>query len=286
MLFCIADFVLEQTKSKSADKPERRAAGPKSPNIGKEKGNLTHPRALDAQMASIDDEIDPSVNAVDGGSGPASPRGSASPTPPAESRSPVAASTGNLDDRPGLEDGDTLIESTEKGCDAKLNTGAVAVARPRQKQKAYQKKQQARADTDSDTDMPSVPEPRKGRESVGASKGERQVGAGKGNLKRPITDVDLVSDDDIKPQKEGSRHTRVAVSQIYKDWQGSLLDDVRRRFQTLMFARDGYPLMMLASHKKINYKLALRAAQAIMPAKVYASFHGQMDRAYRDTDKS
>ncbi len=49
------------------------------------------------------------------------------------------------------------------------------------------------------------------------------------------------------------------------------------RFQALMFARDGYPLKNLASHKKLNYILALRAAQAIMSSKDYASFSDQMD---------
>lgn len=37
--------------------------------------------------------------------------------------------------------------------------------------------------------------------------------------------------------------------------------DVHSSFQTLMLALDGYPLKQLAIHKKLNYKLALRAAQ-------------------------
>jgi hypothetical protein len=53
-----------------------------------------------------------------------------------------------------------------------------------------------------------------------------------------------------------------------------------------MFTRDGYPLKLLSNDKKLNYKLVLRAAQAIMSAKDYVSFSGQMERAYKDTDKS
>ena len=53
--------------------------------------------------------------------------------------------------------------------------------------------------------------------------------------------------------------------------------DVHSSFQTLMLALDGYPLKQLAIHKKLNYKLALRAAQVIMSSKDYASFSGQME---------
>ncbi len=124
------------------------------------------------------------------------------------------------------------------------------------------------------------------RKSAGS---KRESAGGKGSVskgKRQQDEVDLVSDDDVREQKESSRHTTVAVSQIYKDWQGSLLDDVRRSFQALMFARDGYPLKNLASHKKLNFKLALRAVQAIMSSKDYASFSGQMERSFRDTERS
>ncbi len=117
------------------------------------------------------------------------------------------------------------------------------------------------------------------RESAG---GKESVSKGK----RQRDEVDLVSDDGVMEQKDSSRHTTVAVAQIYKDWQGFLLDDVRRSFQALMFARDGYHLKNLASHKKLNYKLALRAAQAIVSSKDYASLSGQMDRFYRDTERS
>ena len=125
----------------------------------------------------------------------------------------------------------------------------------------------------------------KGRDSAGG-KGRDSAGGSAGKGKRPREEVDLVSDDDDKDQAVGSRHTPVGVSQIYKDWYGNLLDDVRRRFQTLMFARDGYPLKTLSTHKKLNFKLVLRAANQIMTTKDYTAFQSQMDRAFRDSDRS
>ena len=185
-----------------------------------------------------------------------------------------------------------------------LDTMAIAAAtHRRQKQKATQKK----ADTESDNDLPNSKRSKesggtgrdsaggkgresrdsaggKGRDSAGR-KGRDSAGGAARKGKRPREDVDLVSDDDMD-QTVVSRHTPVGVSQIYKDWQGSLLDDVRRRFQTLMFARDGYPLKILSTHRKLNYKLAIRAANQIMPAKDYKAFLDQMDRAFRDSEKS
>ena len=197
----------------------------------------------------------------------------------------LARMVANGEELPGMDDEDALLQGGEREHD--LDTVAIAAAtHRRQKQKATQKK----ADTDSDSDLPDSKRSKesggKGRDSAGGKGREsRDSAGGKGRDsargkgrdsaggngsarkgKRPREDVDLVSDDDMD-QTVVSRHTPVGVSQIYKDWQGSLLDDVRRRFQTLMFARDGYPLKILATHKKLNYKLAIRAANQIMSAK-------------------
>ena len=276
-------------------------------------------------MASADNEVDPSVNAVGGKEvdpsvnavgGDGSSR-TASPTPPppaSQSRSPRRAAQGNLSDRlagmvangeeiPGIDDEDALLQGEEREHD--LDTMAIAAAtHRRQKQKATQKK----ADTDSDSDLPDSKRSKesggKGRDSAGGKGREsRDSAGGKGRDsargkgrdsaggngsarkgKRPREDVDLVSDEE--DQTVVSRHMPVGVSQIYKDWQGSLLDDVRRRFQTLMFARDGYPLKTLSTHKKLNFKLVLRAANQIMSTKDYTAFQSQMDRAFRDSDRS
>ena len=273
-------------------------------------------------MAADDDEVDPSITAVDSvrgeggaadGSRPATPNSRpASPTPPPPaSQSRAARAEGNeprLSDvlagmaargevMPGLDDEDALLQGDEREAD--LDAVAVTAARNRRKQKATVKKPtpNPKADTESDTDLPDRKRSKesggKGRDSAAgkgrdsaAGKGRDSAGGSAGKGKRPREEVDLVSDDDEKDQAVGSRHTPVGASQIYKDWSGTLLDEVRRRFQTLMFARDGYPLKTLSVHKKLNYKLVLRAANQIMSSKDYTAFQGQMDRAFRDPERS
>ena len=204
---------------------------------------------------------------------------------------------------PGLDDEDTLLQGDEER-ERDLDTVAVTAGRTRQKQRATQIKPTPKADTESDTDLPDPKRSKsggkgrdsaagKGRDSAAgkgrdsaAGKGRDSAGGSAGKGKRPREEVDLVSDDDEKDRAVGSRHTPVGASQIYKDWSGTLLDEVRRRFQTLMFARDGYPLKTLATHKKLNYKLVLRAANQIMSTKDYTSFQAQMDRAFRDSERS
>ena len=205
---------------------------------------------------------------------------------------------------PGMDDEDVLLQGDEER-ERDLNTVAVTAGRNRQKQKATQKKPTPKADTESDTDLPDPKRSKesggkgrdsaagKGRDSAGGKgrdsaggKGRDSAGGSAGKGKRPREEVDLVSDDDDKDRAVGSRHTPVTVSQIYKDWCGNLLDDVRRRFQTLMFARDGYPLKTLSTHKKLNFKLVLRAANQIMSTKDYTAFQSQMDRALRDSERS
>ena len=64
-----------------------------------------------------------------------------------------------------------------------------------------------------------------------------------------------------------------------------MLDATRRKFQSLIFARDGAMLKSQAPANAVNFKLVLHAAKAVMPAKEYASFRDQMDRAYQNKDK-
>ena len=271
-------------------------------------------------MAADDDEVDPSITATAVGEGgaadvsrPATPNSRpASPTPPlpaSQSRLPRRASRAedNLSDVlagmaargeviPGLDDEDTLLQGDEER-ERGLDTVAVTAGRTRQKQRATQIKPTPKADTESDTDLPDPKRSKKwggkGRDSAGGKgrgsaggKGRDSAGGSVRKGKRPREEVDLVSDDDKDQAAVVSRHMPVTVSQIYKDWYGNLLDDVRRRFQTLMFARDGYTLKTLATHKKLNYKLVLRAANQIMSTKDYTSFQAQMDRAFRDSERS
>ena len=276
-------------------------------------------------MAADDDEVDPSITAVDSERGeggaadvsrPATPNSRpASPTPPPPASQSRAARAARAEDNepmlsdvlagmaargeamPGMDDEDALLQGDEREAD--LDAVAVTAARNRRKQKATVKKPtpNPKADTESDTDLPDRKRSKesggKGRDSAAgkgrdsaAGKGRDSAGGSAGKGKRPREEVDLVSDDDEKDRAVGSRHTPVGASQIYKDWSGTLLDEVRRRFQTLMFARDGYPLKTLSVHKKLNYKLVLRAANQIMSSKDYTAFQGQMDRAFRDPERS
>ena len=255
------------------------------------------------------------------GSRPATPNShAASPTPPppasqsraarAEGREPrlsdvLAGMAERGEEMPGLDDEDALLQGDEREAD--LDAVAVTAARNRRKQKATVKKPtpNPKADTESDTDLPDRKRSKesggkgrdsaagKGRDSAAgkgrdsaAGKGRDSASGSAGKGKRPREEVDLVSDDDEKDRAVGSRHTPVGASQIYKDWSGTLLDEVRRRFQTLMFARDGYPLKTLSTHKKLNFKLVLRAANQIMSTKDYTAFQSQMDRALRDSERS
>ena len=283
-------------------------------------------------MAADDDEVDPSITAVDSERGeggaadvsrPATPNSRpASPTPPPPASQSRAARAARAEDNepmlsdvlagmaargeamPGMDDEDVLLQGDEER-ERDLNTVAVTAGRNRQKQKATQKKPTPKADTESDTDLPDPKRSKesggkgrdsaagKGRDSAGGKgrdsaggKGRDSAGGSAGKGKRPREEVDLVSDDDEDQAAVVSRHMPVTVSQIYKDWYGNLLDDVRRRFQTLMFARDGYPLKTLSTHKKLNFKLVLRAANQIMSTKDYTAFQSQMDRALRDSERS
>jgi hypothetical protein len=76
------------------------------------------------------------------------------------------------------------------------------------------------------------------------------------------------------------------MAQINNDWNGALLDVTRRKFQSLIFARDGATLKSQAPANAMNYKLVLKAAQAVMSVKEYNSFSGQMERAYQNKEKS
>ena len=97
----------------------------------------------------------------------------------------------------------------------------------------------------------------------------------------------LVDSDDSEDRNRAStsRHKPVTSSAIYNAFDGAVLQDVRRRFQTLIFARDGYPARTLTLHRGLNYKLALKAAKDTMEQGLYKQFKNQMEAAYKDTSK-
>ena len=271
-------------------------------------------------MAAADAEVDPAVTAVQEESRSASatpPPASQARTPPRRARNsdpdpssapaptPSLADTlagiaANAGQQPGTADGDYLLSGSAGG-DSDLDATAVEEQRKRGKSKTDKRQLEPNADTASETDLPAPKRRKSGgtgkgsgntRESSGTSarrtSGSRRASQAGGTKARETVVVD--SDDSngsmVRVPKEGSRHLPVTVSQIYMDWNGPVLDDVRRRFQALMFARDGYPLKLQMYHKQLNYKLVLRAAQAVMSAKDYTAFSSQMDRAFQDHNKS
>ena len=178
---------------------------------------LRDARVLDARMAADDDEVDPSITAVDSERGeggaadvsrPATPNSRpASPTPPPPASQSRAARAARAEDNepmlsdvlagmaargeamPGMDDEDVLLQGDEER-ERDLNTVAVTAGRNRQKQKATQKKPTPKADTESDTDLP---DPKRDGNSAGGK------GAAKDATRRPARDATR------RPAKDATR---------------------------------------------------------------------------------
>jgi hypothetical protein len=95
----------------------------------------------------------------------------------------------------------------------------------------------------------------------------------------------VIYDSDESDNRPASRHKPVSKSTIYKTYEGQILSDVRRRFQTLIISRDGFPLKSLTIHRDINFKLSLIAARDIMEKRMFTDFKNAMENALKDTSK-
>jgi hypothetical protein len=104
----------------------------------------------------------------------------------------------------------------------------------------------------------------------------------KRNLAPSPPDTD---DSDVVNCRPSSRHKPVSSSRIYNDFEGQPLNETHCSFQTLMFARDGFPVKTLTIHRPINFKLALLAAKDAMDPRTYTDFKKKMEHAYGDTSK-
>ena len=110
----------------------------------------------------------------------------------------------------------------------------------------------------------------------------------KRNPKKHKTEPRVVVDSDDSEDRHRastSRHKPVTSSAIYNAFHGPILNDVRRRFQTLIFVRDGSPLKTLTLHRHLNYRLTLKAAKDAMEPGLYKQFKNAMEVAYKDTSK-
>ena len=103
--------------------------------------------------------------------------------------------------------------------------------------------------------------------------------------KRPNPPSPEPVDSDDPDARTASRHKPVSTSAIYTTYDGPALADARRRFQTLIFARDGSPIKSLTIHRQLNFKLVLIAAKDVMDPKLFKDFKNAMNIAYKDTSK-
>ena len=238
---------------------------------------LERPRAADAAAAALDDARedgdgdgdgdDPSVKTVE------RPPGSRSPTPPprasqARLADELAARSARGEVLPGFSDGDALVEGRPDS-DVDDNVQAVAAATDRRRNKPPPAKRPLPADADSEP------------EAVSTTKGGKSA---KKN-KRPNPPSPEPVDSDDPDARTASRHKPVSTSAIYTMYDGPALAEARRRFQTLIFARDGSPIKSLTIHRQLNFKLVLIAAKDVMDPKLFKDFKNAMYIAYKDTSK-
>ena len=247
---------------------------------------------MDAAAATVDDETtadDPSVQNI-----PAENRrgpGSRSPTPQPDS-SQVETSQVRLadrlairdDDAPGIADGDVVLEGRPES-DAENNIAAVAASEERSSRRGKQTDKHP-IETDSDREVADSRK-RKKEEKRPVDKTEKPAKASKstGRKRKPVPSPPDTDDNDDANGRPSSRHKPVSSSSIYNDFEGQPLNEIRRSFQTLMFARDGFPVKTLTIHRPINFQLALLAAKDAMDPRTYTDFKKKMEHAYADTTK-
>ncbi len=105
---------------------------------------------------------------------------------------------------------------------------------------------------------------REGPEAVSATKSGKSA---KKSKRAPRSPSPQAIDSDDPDHRTTSWHRPVSNSAIYTTYEGPILSEVRRLFQTLIFARDGSPIRTLTIHRVLNLKLALLAAKDVMDPK-------------------
>ncbi len=71
--------------------------------------------------------------------------------------------------------------------------------------------------------------------------------------------------------EEKSRHQSIETA-LYMVIRGPQLDRARAKFQTMMFARDGFYLKTHTPHREVNFLLILEAARAVYPAGEFKTY--------------
>ena len=262
-------------------------AGSKNDSDKNAQSALDAPRSADKAAAEADDERnadgqeeDAAVHAVRDAR--QQPPGSRSPTPPPDTDKPqegnladhLAALVANGDEMPGIDSEDELLEGESRAD----NVTAADVGKKRRK---AVEQDATESDETAKVARRATKEGKDSRKS-GTVKGKGRIAPGL--VSKRARETITVEDSDEEHERK-SRHKSVEGSKIYKDWEGPLLADVRRRFAALIAARDGYPLRFGATFREMNYKLALQAAKDVMPKPQYAAFRTQMEAAFKNPSK-
>ena len=262
-------------------------AGSKNDSDKNAQSALDAPRSADKAAAEADDERnadgedeDAAVHAVRDGR--RQPPGSRSPTPPPHTDKPkkgnladhLAALVANGDEMPGIDSEDELLEGESRAD----NVTAADVGKKRRK---AVEQDATESDETAKVARRATKEGKDSRKS-GTVKGKGRIAPGL--VSKRARETITVEDSDEEHERK-SRHKSVEGSKIYKDWEGPLLADVRRRFAALIAARDGYPLRFGATFREMNYKLALQAAKDVMPKPQYSAFRTQMEAAFKNPSK-
>ena len=183
----------------------------------------------------------------------------------------------------GIASGVELIQGRPES-DAEDNVQAVENA-----EKRLKKAKPAPEKKDAPSKRPREDSRTEERKAVSDTEGE-DLGPKKRVPKKskPKTEPQVVDDSDDSEdhrRASSSRHKPVTSSAIYNAFDGAILHEVRRRFQTLIFVRDGFPVKTLTIHRHLNYKLTLKAAKDTMETVLYRQFKNAMEIAYKDTSK-
>jgi hypothetical protein len=183
----------------------------------------------------------------------------------------------------GIASGDELIQGRPES-DAEDNVQAVENA-----EKRLKKAKPAPEKKDAPSKRPREDSRTEERKAVSDTEGE-DLGPKKRVPKKskPKTEPQVVDDSDDSEdhrRASSSRHKPVTSSAIYNAYDGAILNDVRRRFQTLIYVRDGSPVKTLTIHRHLNYRLTLKAAKDTMETVLYRQFKNAMEIAYKDTSK-
>jgi hypothetical protein len=184
----------------------------------------------------------------------------------------------------GLASGDELIQGRPES-DAEDNVQAVENA-----EKRLKKAKPAPEKKDAPSKRPREERRTEERKAVSDTESE-DPGPQKKHIPKktkPKPEPQVVDDSDDSEDRRrasSSRHKPVTSSAIYNAFDGTNLNEVRRRFQTLIYVRDGSPVKTLTIHRHLNYRLTLKAAKDTMETALYKQFKNAMEIAYKDTSK-